>query len=201
MRLKKEYREETVIEKSRFIAIVKPCFNEDEARSFIDQIRHEFPDSSHVCTAYVIGEGNRIRRSSDNKEPSGTAGVPMLNSILSSNLENTCACVVRYFGGIKLGTGGLARAYGGCVKNALEHAEKCEDIPVDVYELSYPYELSGTMESWLRRNGTISDVLYDDAVHCIFETEMKDSEKKIQDLSKGKCTVSYLHQTKKEKDL
>lgn len=201
MRLKEEYREETVIERSRFIAVAAPCKTEEDARAFIERIRKEFPDSTHVCTAYAIGEGNRIRRSNDNKEPSGTAGMPMLNSILSSGLENTCVCAVRYFGGIKLGTGGLVRAYGGIVKSALEHAPKVRDVPVDVYEVHYPYDLSGTIETWLRRNCTITDILYGEDAACMFETTDRDIEKRIRDLSRGRCVPVFIKHSSREEEV
>ncbi|MDO5109801.1 MAG: YigZ family protein, partial [Erysipelotrichaceae bacterium] len=128
MRLLEEFREETVINKSRFIACVERCETEEEARTYIESIRKEFPDATHVCTAYVCGKNNMIQRSSDNKEPSGTAGIPMLESIKKSGLSDVCACVVRYFGGIKLGTGSLIRAYSGAVADALAHALKTEDV-------------------------------------------------------------------------
>ena len=120
MRILEEYREETVINKSRFIASVKCTRTEEEAREYIEQIRKEYPDASHVCTAYMLGENNMIQRSSDNKEPSGTAGIPMLESIRKSGMSDVCACVVRYFGGVKLGAGGLIRAYSGAVADARE---------------------------------------------------------------------------------
>lgn len=185
MRLEKEYREETVINKSRFIACVSRALNEEEARAYIDQIRREYPDASHVCTAYMLGENNMIQRSSDNKEPSGTAGVPMLESIRKSGLSDVVACVVRYFGGIKLGAGGLIRAYSGSVASALAHAPKTESVPLDIWCVTYPYDMSGTLENWLRRNTDIQDLSYDSEVTCTFATEKKDIPENIRNLSKG----------------
>ena len=192
MRLLEEYREETIIHKSRFIACVNVAKSEDEARQYIEQIRHEFPDASHVCTAYIVGENNMIQRSSDNKEPSGTAGVPMLESIRKSGLSDVVACVVRYFGGVKLGAGGLIRAYSGSVADALAHAAKTIDVPMDVWSITYPYQLSGTLENWLRRNTYILDISYDENVTCLFQTEKKDIEENIQNLSNGSVTPVYI---------
>ena len=191
MRILEEYREETVINKSRFIACVKCTRTEEEAREYIEQIRKEYPDASHVCTAYMLGENNMIQRSSDNKEPSGTAGVPMLESIRKSGMSDVCACVVRYFGGVKLGAGGLIRAYSGAVADALAHAKKSEEILLDEWKITYPYDLSGTVENWLRRNTDIQDIAYDEQVTCTILTDRKDIEDTIRDLSKGTVTPVY----------
>ena len=191
MRLLDEYREETVINKSRFIACVKCTRTEEEARAYIEEIRKQFPDASHVCTAYMLGENNMIQRSSDNKEPSGTAGIPMLESIRKSGLSDVCACVVRYFGGVKLGAGGLIRAYSGAVADALAHAKKSEEIAMDRWRITYPYELSGTLENWLRRNTDIIDLTYGDRVTCTILTERKDIEETVRDFSRGTVIPVY----------
>ena len=155
MHLKQEYRYEQIIKKSKFIACAKPIQNEEQARNYIEQIRKEYADATHVCTAYVCGENNMIQRSSDNKEPAGTAGVPMLEAILNSDIENVCVCVVRYFGGVKLGAGGLIRAYSSSASNVLKEADKVITVPFQQYSITYPYDLSGTLENWLRRNSMI----------------------------------------------
>ena len=199
MRLLEEFREETVINKSRFIACVERCETEEEARTYIESIRKEFPDATHVCTAYVCGKNNMIQRSSDNKEPSGTAGIPMLESIKKSGLSDVCACVVRYFGGIKLGTGGLIRAYSGAVADALAHALKTEDVLYDEWTIIYPYELTGTLENWLRRNTEIVSQEYGEKVTCIIQTERKDIPETVRDISKGSVEPEYIREVIKEK--
>ncbi len=199
MRLLEEFREETVINKSRFIACVERCETEEEARAYIESIRKEFPDATHVCTAYVCGKNNMIQRSSDNKEPSGTAGIPMLESIKKSGLSDVCACVVRYFGGIKLGTGGLIRAYSGAVADALAHALKTEDVLYDEWKIIYPYELTGTLENWLRRNTEIVSQEYGEKVTCIIQTERKDIPETVRDISKGSIEPEYIREVIKEK--
>ena len=199
MRLLEEFREETVINKSRFIACVERCETEEEARAYIESVRKEFPDATHVCTAYVCGKNNMIQRSSDNKEPSGTAGVPMLESIKKSGLSDVCACVVRYFGGIKLGTGGLIRAYSGAVADALAHAMKTEDVLYDEWRIIYPYELTGTLENWLRRNTEIVSQEYGEKVTCLIQTERKDIPETVRDLSKGSVEPEYIREVVREK--
>ena len=196
MRLKEEYREMTIINKSKFIACVFPCRNEEEARNYIEQIKKEYRDASHVCTAYMVGENNQIQRSSDNKEPAGTAGVPMLESIKKSGLDGVCACVVRYFGGVKLGAGGLIRAYSGSVSQALANAPKIEEKEASVYELVYPYELSKSLEGWLFRNTISPTFTYEENVRCEFTIEDDSSlSQQIQDLTKGSITPTFLHKT------
>ncbi len=201
MRLKDEYREETIINKSRFIACVMPARTEEEARDYIEYIRDEFRDASHVCTAYMLGENNMIQRSSDNHEPSGTAGVPMLESIRKSGLSDVCACVVRYFGGIKLGAGGLIRAYSGSVADALAHAPKTIEVPLDEWRTTYPYDLSGTVEGWLRRNTDIVDLIYDEQVTCIFQTDRKDVAQRIKDLSRGVSEPVFIQTVYRDRDV
>ena len=201
MRILEEYRKETVINKSRFIACVKTCRNEDEARAYIEQIRSEFRDASHVCTAYQCGPNQSIQRSSDNKEPAGTAGMPMLEAIKGSGLEDVCACAVRYFGGIKLGTGGLVRAYGGCTSEALKLARKCEDEVWHQYTVTYPYTLSGTLETWLRKYTEIRNMMYDEQVSCLFETDRDDIEKTVNDITRGTVTPVFIRDVIHEKEI
>lgn len=201
MKLKMECCSETVINKSRFIACAAPVRNEEEARAYIDAIRRRYPDATHVCTAYVVGDHNQIQRSSDNKEPAGTAGMPMLEAILSSGLSDTCVCVVRYFGGIKLGTGGLVRAYGGAVRDVLSKAAKVNEIPAGVYEITYPYNLSGTIEGYLRRCARITDTSYGEQVSCIFESTDPDIAEKLSNLTRGSVRAELIDHTKMEVDV
>jgi uncharacterized YigZ family protein len=201
MRLKDEYREETVINKSRFIACVKRTDTEEQARSYIEQIRKEYPDATHVCTAFMLGENNSVQRSSDDREPSGTAGVPMLESIRKSGLSDVTACVVRYFGGDKLGAGGLIRAYSGAVSDALSHSLKTEEISVRKFRIRYPYDLSGTLEGWLRRNTEIQNLEYDDCVTAWVLSEREDIEETVRNISRGTVEAEYISTVRKEKDI
>ena len=198
MRLKDEFRNTIVIQKSRFITCICPCRTEEEARSYINAVRKEFPDATHVCTAYSVGD--TIRRSSDNKEPAGTAGVPMLEAINKSGVQDICACVVRYFGGIKLGAGGLVRASSSSVSTAVALAPKVIDVPAKEWLVQYPYELSGTIETWLRRNSSITDIAYDEQVSCTFISEDEDVARKLRDLSKGTVEAEYVDTVMLEKD-
>ena len=108
------------IKKSRFICHAKRVYSEEEARAFINAIKKEHYKATHNCSAFIIGERSEIKRTSDDGEPSGTAGVPMLGVLENHNLTNICVVVTRYFGGIKLGAGGLIRAYAGSVALAVK---------------------------------------------------------------------------------
>lgn len=114
---------ELVEKKSRFIATVRPVASEEEAAAFIEEMKKKYYDARHNCSAFVIGNKAQITRSSDDGEPGGTAGRPMLEVLLGSEIRNIAAVVTRYFGGTLLGTGGLVRAYSGVLKEAIA---KCE---------------------------------------------------------------------------
>lgn len=116
---------EKVIEKSRFLAYAAHTAGEEEARAFLGGVKAEHPLATHVCYAFVADKLGNLQRFSDDGEPQGTAGMPILNVIKSQNLFETTVAVVRYFGGIKLGAGGLTRAYSSSAAQVLEEADKC----------------------------------------------------------------------------
>lgn len=121
--LSKGAQAELVEKKSRFIATIRPVSSEEEAVAFIEEMKKKYYDARHNCSAFVIGSKGELTRSSDDGEPSGTAGRPMLEVLTGSGIRNIAAVVTRYFGGVLLGTGGLVRAYSGAVKMALEQCE------------------------------------------------------------------------------
>ena len=118
--IKEDGQVQEEIKKSRFICHAKRVYSEEEARDFITAIKKEHYKATHNCSAFIIGEHSEIKRTSDDGEPSGTAGVPMLGVLENHNLTNVCVVVTRYFGGIKLGAGGLIRAYAGSVALAVK---------------------------------------------------------------------------------
>ena len=118
--IKEDGQVQEEIKKSRFICHAKRVYSEEEARDFITAIKKEHYKATHNCSAFIIGERSEIKRTSDDGEPSGTAGVPMLGVLENHNLTNVCVVVTRYFGGIKLGAGGLIRAYAGSVSLAVK---------------------------------------------------------------------------------
>ena len=118
--IKEDGQVQEEIKKSRFICHAKRVYSEEEARVFITAIKKKHYKATHNCSAFIIGERSEIKRTSDDGEPSGTAGVPMLGVLENHNLTNVCVVVTRYFGGIKLGAGGLIRAYAGSVALAVK---------------------------------------------------------------------------------
>ena len=118
--IKEDGQVQEEIKKSRFICHAKRIYSEEEARAFITAIKKEHYKATHNCSAFIIGERSEIKRTSDDGEPSGTAGVPMLGVLENHDLTNVCVVVTRYFGGIKLGAGGLIRAYAGSVALAVK---------------------------------------------------------------------------------
>ena len=125
-----EHRTREEISRSRFITTLAPAPTIDEAQAFLARLRGEFADATHNCWAYVVGPPGSTGRvgMSDDGEPHGTAGRPMLTALLHSGVGDVVAVVTRYYGGTKLGTGGLVRAYGGCVQRALETLARAERV-------------------------------------------------------------------------
>lgn len=130
--IKVKIEHELIVKKSKFIPLLYHITSEEQAIDIISAVKGEYKNASHYCYAYII---NNIKRSSDDGEPSGTAGIPILSVLEKNDLDRILCVVVRYFGGIKLGAGGLIRAYGKCVREALETAEvvhinKCYNVSI-----------------------------------------------------------------------
>ncbi len=137
-----ETRTEIRVSNSRFIASAAPAFSVEEARDFISRMKAEFKDASHNVPAYVIGYGPAVTaHCSDDGEPSGTAGRPMLAVLQGSGLGDIVVVVTRYFGGTKLGTGGLVRAYGDAVKEILAILPRAEKVPTHTVMMAMPYNM------------------------------------------------------------
>lgn len=131
--------EEIIINKSRFIGYAAPCNSEDEALSFLQSIRDEHKTATHHCYAYIIGENCGIMRYSDDGEPGGTAGLPIMDVLRTKNIVNCCIVVVRYFGGTLLGTGGLVRAYTQSAQAALSASGIVRMEKTIIWQCSLPY--------------------------------------------------------------
>ncbi len=144
---------ELVEKKSRFIATVRPVKSETEAAAFIEEMRKKYWNASHNCTALCIGRQNELTRCSDDGEPGGTAGRPMLDVLLGGGIHNVCVVVTRYFGGTLLGTGGLVRAYGAAAKLALEAAGLVRCEPARLYALAVDYASWQRVEAFLQSSG------------------------------------------------
>lgn len=141
---------ETEIKKSRFICSLFRVTDEEQARSHIEVTRKRYWDANHNCTAWAIGPGLKLQRSNDDGEPSGTAGIPMLEVLRRREITDTLAIVTRYFGGIMLGAGGLIRAYGGAVSSAIDEIGVVELKPLRVLALTASYDDAGRIENAIR---------------------------------------------------
>jgi uncharacterized YigZ family protein len=137
-----ESRIEMRVANSRFIATIAPVFSVEEARAFVERIKAEFADASHNVPAFVVGHGPSVTaHCNDDGEPSGTAGRPALAVLQGSGLGDAAVVVTRYFGGTKLGTGGLVRAYGDAVRAVLAEVPRAEKVPTYTVLLAVPYSL------------------------------------------------------------
>ena len=168
------------IKKSRFICHIKRVDTEEEAIAFIDEIKKEHWKATHNCSAYTLGMNDEIQRAHDDGEPSGTAGLPMLEIFLKRELKNVVAVVTRYFGGVKLGAGGLIRAYGGSVNEAVNTIGVIERQLQLLIDVTVDYSQSGGVEHSLRQvNHTIQDISYTENVtfHCVVPVEEEEDFK------------------------
>ena len=157
--------EELIEKKSRFIATVKPVDSEEEALEFIAAIKKKYWNARHNCFAFVIGERQEIQRCSDDGEPQGTAGRPMLDVLLGEDVHNAAVVVTRYFGGILLGTGGLVRAYSRSVQLGLEASTIIEKIKGSRITIQTDYNGVGKLQYLLGQRGIpIVDSQYTDVV-------------------------------------
>lgn len=141
---------EIIIQKSRFLTFVNRAENEHDAQAFIDEIKSQHKSANHNCSAYLIGEHDTIQKANDDGEPSGTAGVPMLEVLKKQGLKDTVVVVTRYFGGIKLGGGGLIRAYGKATTEGIEAAQIVKRQLHHLMKVSVEYSWLGKVENEVR---------------------------------------------------
>ncbi|MGC9496893.1 YigZ family protein [Streptomyces sp. WG7] len=156
---------ETEINRSRFLCALAPAATEQEAQAFVAAVRKEHADANHNCWAYVIGADAAVQKASDDGEPGGTAGVPMLQMLLRRDMRYVVAVVTRYFGGVKLGAGGLIRAYGGAVGEALDDLGTLTRRRFRLATVTVDHQRAGKLQNDLRTAGrAVRDVRYDEAV-------------------------------------
>ncbi|MBQ8245923.1 MAG: YigZ family protein [Lachnospiraceae bacterium] len=163
---------EIVEKKSRFIASVCSVSTPEEAQSFIEQVKKKYWDAKHNCSAYVIGKEGQYTRCNDDGEPAQTAGLPMLEVLLHSEVRNIVVVVTRYFGGTLLGTGGLIRAYGQTVKTALENSVIGEEVDGIILTVEADYTDVGKVQYLLgQKKIDVLNSLYEQSV--TFELQMQ----------------------------
>lgn len=172
--IKEDFIAEEEIKKSRFICHLKRVYTEEEARAFISEIKKEHHKANHNCSAFTLGDRQEIQRSSDDGEPSGTAGVPMLEILKKREITNVCAVVTRYFGGIKLGAGGLIRAYAGSVGHALDQVGLVKFVTQEQLILTLDYGNYDGLQRFLSSQGLViseSEFLSDVTVNLFVDLD------------------------------
>ena len=174
---------EQTIKKSRFICSIARVSSEEEAQQFITSIQAANKKATHNCFAYMIGDNDRIQRESDNGEPSGTAGIPILESLKLAKIHNVVAVVNRYFGGIKLGAGGLIRAYSNTTTEAIHQAGLVQRIKQAILKITVTYTLHDPLLYYLKENnlevaGEEYGVNVETSIY-VNETDLEDVKEKL----------------------
>lgn len=192
--IKENIQTEIVVKKSKFICNLIKVENQEEAENVIKNIKKKYYDARHNCIAYrVIEEDKVIEKSSDDGEPSGTAGGPMLNILQKNNLCNVVVIVTRYFGGILLGTGGLVRSYSDATLNAIEIAEKVEKCIGLEFQAEMEYNNLESFKYFCKINNIfIEDIQYSDIIVCRIQLEEGNREKLIKDFETKKVNLINL---------
>ncbi len=205
-----DFRREISIKRSRFITVLRRVEDEASARELVAGLRKEFYDARHHCSAFVIGADRGVQRSNDDGEPSGTAGIPMLDALLkretrpgdagrpaAADLSDVCAVVVRYFGGILLGAGGLVRAYSESVSSAVELAPLVSRNRLRLFSVAVPHAEAGRLENELRSAGyTMTGNNYDAMDTHVGLATADDAAaiaaavERLASLTAGRCTLA-----------
>lgn len=184
---------EQIIEKSRFIAYVKPVESKEEADAFIASVRARHKTATHNVPAMVVGDQFQLQWASDDGEPQGTSGAPIVQMLVKEGITNVAVVVTRYFGGIKLGTGGLVRAYTGSAKLGLEAAGICRVKEMALLRFKVDYSFLSKIQN-LAQGGkfSIEDIVYEEAVTLNISAEMEDAEEvraMFADLTSGSALL------------
>lgn len=163
--IKKETKTLTIINKSKFYCIITPINNINEVDVILSRIKDEYKDATHYCFAYIF---DQVKRFDDDNEPSGTAGMPILNVLESNNLNHILAIVVRYFGGIKLGVGGLVRAYTNSVTKSLEEATIIDIVKGYKIKIEFSYDKIKNID-YILKDIYIEDKKFEDNISYIID--------------------------------
>ena len=186
--------DEITIEKSRFIGYAKPIKTEEEAVEFINEIKKKHKDARHNVWAYTVGKSMNIQRYSDDGEPQGTAGIPTLEVIKKEDLRDVVVVVTRYFGGIKLGAGGLVRAYTKGAKIGLEAGKIIEKVMYQEIKIKIDYNQLGKVQNEIMNMGYfIKDTIYEDNVEIIVYSRIKEKQAiidKMNDITSATANIT-----------
>ncbi|WP_434797601.1 YigZ family protein [Terrisporobacter vanillatitrophus] len=186
--------DEYIVEKSTFIGYAKPIKTEEEAIEFVNEMKKKHKDATHNVWAYTVGENMNIQRYSDDGEPQGTAGIPTLEVIKKEDLRDVVVVVTRYFGGIKLGAGGLVRAYTKGAKIGIEAGIVIEKVKYTEVKIKIEYTQLGKIQNEIMNLGfTVKDTIYSEEVEIIVYSKVQDVESlkdRIIDITSGTADVS-----------
>ena len=191
--IKESFEKEIVIQKSRFIGIIRPLTSKDDVKIILAEVQKKYPKATHYCYGYIF-EG--AQKSNDDGEPSGTAGRPILETMIRNELFNCIIIVVRYFGGIKLGAGGLLRAYIDSSVSVINESELYEEEQRMIYEGIVLYEHNEVLKNYLIKNQIdILETEYEDKIRYLLSSNI-DFEKDLCDYMQGKITISFIENKK-----
>ena len=196
---------EIIIQKSRFIGYVERVTTEEEAQAFIQKIKKKHYDATHNCSAYIIGDRDEIQKANDDGEPSGTAGIPMLEVLKRMSLKNTAVVVTRYFGGIKLGAGGLIRAYSTTTSETIKKIGIVKGQLMQGFSVTITYPLLGKLENALHASPHIIDnINYAENVEMIVYVSIHEVDafkKEIVNLTNDQVEIKEIDQKHIETDV
>lgn len=195
--LLKECGGEIEEKKSRFICTVRPVHSEQEASAFIEETKKKYWDARHNCSAFILGSRQEQTRCSDDGEPNGTAGRPMLEVLLGEGLCDVAAVVTRYFGGTLLGTGGLVRAYSGAVKEALAHAETGWMRYGVKLRIGTDYNSVGKIQHLFGRRNIPAEAEYGEAVRFTVTVSAGEAEAVRREITEATCGKAIIEETEK----
>jgi len=192
-----EFQTEYTVSRSKFITTVSTAENAERAQEFIKEVSKRYSDATHNCYAYIVNPDAPEMKFSDDNEPQGTAGLPMLEVIKKRGLNCTVAVVTRYFGGVKLGTGGLQKAYTKAVADCLDRAIIAEFMLSDYFKITADYSMKGKIERVIDLNGgEIADIIYSNSVDIIYAVPVGLSDnmnKEICSATSGQIKAELLY--------
>ena len=183
------FTNEIIIEKSKFIGIIKPLNNKDDVKNILNEIKKEYPKATHYCYGYIV---NGLQKSNDDGEPSSTAGKPILENLIINQLNNVLLVVIRYFGGIKLGAGGLTRAYVDSSSKVIQKATFYQETQADIYQIKCSYNQINILKNYLFEIGAqILKTEYNEDVDFYISIN-NFNENELINFMQGKIKITFI---------
>lgn len=197
MYLKNDYSKSFVINKSTFIVYLKRIEKEQQYKDFVAEIKKKHYDANHCCSGFYA---KNIQRSSDDKEPAKTAGVPILNAIIKSGMMDLCVIVVRYFGGIKFGASKLTRTYGQVTSDTIQNAPKIIEVVLNNYEIEIDYKNGHKIINYLNKNNISNEVSYTENMKINYFNNV-DFKKELSDIASTNLNIEIMGEKTFIKDI